>query len=152
MFNSIYDLREELHRRFENILAREIERINDHLPKESKTLKELLSMEEPKVITRSGDVLIIDRSELELLAKLVPSNYHDKFKLPIIILRMIEMGEGVYLICGGELEVQAIRKVLGDKEAVHYNDGKAFLYKPYVAILRGKLRTTTVIGFAAGME
>jgi uncharacterized protein (UPF0216 family) len=133
------------------ILAREIERINDHLPRESRTLRELLEMGEPKVLTRAGDELIMDRRELELLADIVPMQYHNKLRLPIVILRMIEMGEGVYMICGGDLEARVIAKILGPK-AVHYHEGRAFLYKPYIAILRSKLRTTTVIGFVSSME
>lgn len=137
--------------RVSKILAREIEKINDHLPRESKTLKELLEMDEPKVLTKSGDVLIMDKKELEILASILPAKHHSELRLPIIILRMIDMGEGVYMICGGDLEVQVINKVIG-QEAVHYHDGKAFLYKPYVAFLRSKLRTTTVIGFVPSME
>jgi uncharacterized protein (UPF0216 family) len=137
--------------RVSRILVREIERINDHLPKESRTLKELLEMREPKVLTRAGDELIMDRRELELLADIVPAHYHDKLKLPIVILRMMEMGEGVYMICGGDLEARVIAKVLGP-DAVHCHDGRAFVYKPYIAILRSKLRTTTVIGFVSSIE
>ena len=133
------------------ILAREIERINDHLPRESRTLRELLEMKEPKVLTRAGDELIMDRKELEMLASMVPAHCHDKLRLPIVILRMMEMGEGVYMICGGDLEAQVIAEVLGPN-AVYYYDGKAFLYKPYIAILRSKLRTTTVIGFVSSVE
>jgi uncharacterized protein (UPF0216 family) len=55
------------------------------------------------------------------------------------------------MICGGDLEAQVIAKVLGPG-AVHYHDGRAFVYKPYIAILRGKLRTTTVIGFISSIE
>lgn len=137
--------------RVSRILAREIEKINDHLPKESKTLRELLEMDEPKVLTRSGDELIMDKKELEMLASILPAQYHDKLRLPIIILRMVDMGEGVYMVCGGDLEVQVISKVLGEG-AVHHHAGKAFLYKPYIALLRSKLRTTTVIGFLPSME
>jgi len=137
--------------RVSRILSREIERINDHLPRESRTLRELLEMKEPKVLTRAGDELIMDRKELEFLADIVPAHHHDKLRLPIIILRMIEMGEGVYMICGGDLEAQVIAKVLGPN-AVHYDGSRAFLYKPYIAILRSKLRTTTVIGFVSSME
>lgn len=133
------------------ILAREIEKINDHLPRESKTLKELLEMDEPKVLTKSGDELIMDKRELEILASIVPAQHHDKLRLPIVILRMMEMGEGVYTVCGGDLETQVISRVLG-QEAVHHHNGRAFLYKPYVAILRSRLRTTTVIGFVPSME
>ena len=138
--------------RFNRILAREIERINDHLPRESKTLKELLAMDEPKVTTRSGEELIMDKRELQLLAEILPPQYHDKLKLPIVILRMIEMGEGVYIICGGELEAYVIAQVLGEDKAIYRDKGKVFLYKPYVAILRSKLRTTTVIGFVYSLE
>ena len=137
--------------RVSRVLTQEIERINDHLPRETRTLKELLGMREPKVLTRAGDELIMDRRELELLADMVPAQHHDKLRLPIVILRMIEMGEGVYMICGGDLEAKVIARVLGPN-AVYYHDGRAFLYKPYIAILRSKLRTTTVIGFVSSME
>ncbi|MEM0217238.1 MAG: DUF61 family protein [Candidatus Nezhaarchaeales archaeon] len=137
--------------RVSRMLAKEIEKINDHLPRECKTLKELLEMDEPKVLTRSGDELIIDKRELEMIASMLPAQHHNKLRLPIIVLRIIEMGEGVYMICGGDLEVQVINKVLG-QEAVYCHNGKAFLYKPYVALLRSRLRTTTVIGFVPSMK
>ncbi|MDI9619808.1 MAG: DUF61 family protein [Candidatus Nezhaarchaeota archaeon] len=147
MLDRSYGFRDGFLQRVHGLLKREVERINDHLPKESKTLKELLAMEEPKVTTRAGDDLVMEKSELELLERLLPEKYHERLKLPIVILRMIGMGEGVYMICGSDAEVQAIESVLGSRGAVHQHQGKAFLYKPYVAILKGKLRTTTVIGF-----
>ena len=151
MLNGVYGFERGFIDRVSRVLAQEIEKINDHLPKESRTLKELLEMEEPKVLTRAGDELIMDRRELELLANMVPAQHHDKLRLPIVILRMIEMGKGVYMICGGDLEAKVIAKVLGPN-AVYYHDGRAFLYKPYIAILRSKLRTTTVIGFVSSTE
>ncbi|MEM4576877.1 MAG: DUF61 family protein [Candidatus Nezhaarchaeales archaeon] len=152
MFNGFSRFEKNFIDRISRILAREIERINDHLPKESKTLKELLNMEEPKVLTRSGEELIMEKRELEFLANIVPAQYHDKLRLPIVILRMIDMGEGVYMICGGDLEADVVAKVLGYDKAVYCEKGKNLLYKPYVAILRSKLRTTTVVGFVSGME
>jgi len=151
LLTDMRDLKRDFIDRVSRILAKEIEKINDHLPRDSKTLKELLEMDEPKVLTKSGDELIMDKRELEMIANILPAQHHGKLRLPIIILRMIEMGEGVYMICGGDLEVQVIDKVLG-QEAVYRHDGKAFLYKPYVAILRSRLRTTTVIGFVPSME
>ncbi|RLF12848.1 MAG: hypothetical protein DRJ68_00085 [Thermoprotei archaeon] len=134
--------------RFTRILSREIERINDHLPRESKTLRELLSMDEPKVITRRGDELVMDKDELRLLAELTPPHYHDKLRLPILILRRIDMGEGVYVLCGGELEAHVISRVLSES-SLPRDKGKILLYRPHIAFLRSKLRTTTVIGFVA---
>ncbi|RLE52275.1 MAG: hypothetical protein DRJ20_00465, partial [Candidatus Methanomethylicota archaeon] len=49
----------------DKIWRADIEKINNHLPKEFKTLRELLESKTPMVETRSGSHIIFSREELE---------------------------------------------------------------------------------------
>lgn len=126
---------------------KEVERLNDHLPKELKTLEELLKEREPSVKAKDGSELVFDRKELELIAKTLPKDMHRLVKLPIILMRRMDLGAGVFSISGGKAEALLIHKLLN--EGCEAEPPTPFyVYKPQVALLRRKLRTTTVIGFS----
>jgi uncharacterized protein (UPF0216 family) len=126
-----------------------VEKLNDHLPKEYKTLDELLSMDSPSVKARDGGEIIFDRGELELLAQLIPKELYSQLRLPIVLLRRVDLGPGTFSLSGGKVEAYLALKLLGQ---VDVNlDGvelPIYIYRPQVQELRRKLRTLTVIGFA----
>ena len=126
-----------------------MEKLNDHLPKEYKTLDELLSMDSPSVKARDGGEIIFDRGELELLAQLIPKELYGQLRLPIVLLRRVDLGPGTFSLSGGKVEAYLALKLLGQ---VDVNlDGvelPIYIYRPQVQELRRKLRTLTVIGFA----
>jgi uncharacterized protein (UPF0216 family) len=126
-----------------------VEKLNDHLPKEYKTLDELLSMDSPSVKARDGGEIIFDRGELELLAQLIPKELYSQLRLPIVLLRRMDLGPGTFSLSGGKVEAYLALKLLGQ---VDVNlDGvelPIYIYRPQVQELRRKLRTLTVIGFA----
>lgn len=126
-----------------------MEKLNDHLPKEYKTLDELLSMDSPSVKARDGGEIIFDRGELELLAQLIPKELYSQLRLPIVLLRRVDLGPGTFSLSGGKVEAYLALKLLGQ---VDVNlDGvelPIYIYRPQVQELRRKLRTLTVIGFA----
>jgi uncharacterized protein (UPF0216 family) len=126
-----------------------VEKLNDHLPKEYKTLDELLSMDSPSVKARDGGEIIFDRGELELLAQLIPKELYGQLRLPIVLLRRVDLGPGTFSLSGGKVEAYLALKLLGQ---VDVNlDGvelPIYIYRPQVQELRRKLRTLTVIGFA----
>ncbi|MGQ9720622.1 MAG: DUF61 family protein [Candidatus Jordarchaeum sp.] len=134
-----------------NIWRREIDKINDHLPRNYKTLESLLSSKNPYVITLDGDQIPFDRKELEFLAEIVPKKYHGSLQLPIVFIRRIEMGEGVYSISGGKIEKGVIMKLLGVTENPFSDDENNFppyIYRHQVLEIRRKIRSLTTIGFA----
>ncbi len=136
---------------FTNIWRREIDKINDHLPRNYKTLESLLESENPHVITLDGDQIPFKKEELEFLAKIVPKKYHGKLQLPIVFIRRIEMGEGVFSISGGIIEKGVVMKLLGVAEDPFSGDENSFLpyiYRHQVLQVRRKIRTLTTIGFA----
>lgn len=143
---------ESISRILNRIWRADVERINDHLPKEFKTLSQLLNSDEPMVETKGGTPLIFDRNELRKLAEIIPLEMHDKVKLPFILLRRLDLGRGVFQILGGKNELYAIAKILGVSKkfnsASSITDEPFYLYKSQVFKLKRLFRTITVIGFA----
>ncbi|MEM4699785.1 MAG: DUF61 family protein [Candidatus Nezhaarchaeales archaeon] len=132
------------------LLKHEVERINEHLPKEFKTLEELLSMDDPCVKARDGGEIIFDRAELEMIASLLPKELHSQLRLPIVLLRRMDLGPGVFSVSGGKIEAYLALKLLSRREvALSDVEVPLYIYRPEVQELRRKLRTSTVIGFAA---
>jgi len=137
-------------RAFKTLLKHEVERINEHLPKEYRTLSELLSMETPSVKARDGGEIIFDRGELEYVASLLPKELHSKLTLPIVLMRRIDLGPGVFSVSGGKVEAYVALRVLNEGGHVDYEkvETPLYIYRPQVQMLRRRLRTLTVIGFA----
>jgi uncharacterized protein (UPF0216 family) len=129
----------------------DVNKINDHLPSKTVPLSELLREEEPAVVARDGTKLWIDQDELTKVANMVPKSLHSKLCFPIVLIRRIDLGEGVFSISGGKLEVFFVAKVLGItvESFVNYEmvDAPNNIYRPQVQELRRKLRTLSVIGF-----
>ena len=48
--------------------------------------------------------ILLRTSELEELAKTAPEEYRGRLKLPIIILRRMEVGKSIYTIAGDRIE------------------------------------------------
>jgi uncharacterized protein (UPF0216 family) len=133
-----------------------INKMNDHLPKHTVTLKELLNEERPVIETRDGTNSWIDRDELLNVSNLVPEDLRDKLHLPIILTRRMDLGEGLFSIGGGKLERFFVAKILGSTEnsfaTYESADITQYLYRREVQDLRRKLRTLSVIGFAGADE
>lgn len=129
----------------------EIERINDHLPKKTKTLSNLLEEEEPYVISRDGSNFLIDKDELNFLASFVPKEYHKLVRLPIVLIRRLDLGKGVFTIGGGKLESFLIHKLLKNTNASFFEyknvELPPYIYWPHVVELRRKFKTIITIGF-----
>jgi uncharacterized protein (UPF0216 family) len=134
----------------------DVNRMNDHLPAKTVPLDELLKQEQPIIRARDGSSLWIDRDELLKIANLVPSDLHDRLRLPIILIRRIDLGEGVFSIGGGKLEAFLVAKVLVTTSNSFTDYEKAdipqYLYRPQVQAVRRRLRTLSVIGFAGADE
>ena len=136
---------------FFKIWQREIEKINDHLPRDYKSLKALLESKDPYVTTMDGDRIYFDRGEVEFLAEMVPQRYHGRLQLPIFFIRRIDMGEGVFSISGGKLEKWVVMRLLGLAGDVFLpgdEDFPPYIYRHQVLDVRRKIRSLTTIGFA----
>jgi hypothetical protein len=140
----------------ERFIEKDIETINDHLPRTRPTLRTILEMETPEYQTRAGKMSSFKHEEIELIANDVPTIFHDEVKLPIVILRRLDLGRGIYSITGSKPELFMVWKTVGqvDLEWEKMEEWKPIdrMYRPQVQILRRKLSSTTCIGFASQQE
>jgi uncharacterized protein (UPF0216 family) len=147
----VYNSKGTLERTFDAILAREIRNLNTHLPKQRRTLTDLLKTKDPTIEAMDGSSILLKTSELDALAKEVPTEYHDRLKLPILILRRMELGRSVYTVSGDRIEEFTVQKLLGrvqeDYHQMHSNHEQVFLYRPEVGELLRMYHSLFVIGF-----
>jgi uncharacterized protein (UPF0216 family) len=81
----------------------------------------------------------------------VSKKYHGKLQLPIVFIRRIDMGEGVFSIGGGKIEKGIVMKLLGLADDPFSEDESTllpYIYRHQVLDVRRKIRSLTTIGFA----
>ena len=122
--------------RADRLLKKQIVILNRHIPKQRKTLADLLNEEKPHVHGSDGARHRFHKTELDKLAKIIPKSEYKKLKLPIYI--EIESDSSGARITGN-LECLILRKILD----VECEKNEIFIYRPYIRILRNELPTTT---------
>jgi uncharacterized protein (UPF0216 family) len=152
----MYDSRSAVDRAFDALIGYEIQKLNNHLPRQRRTLSELLATNNDPTIEASEGTILLRRSELQELAKIVPTEYHDRLRIPFVILRRMEMGRSIYTVAGDRIETFTIQKILGRTDdsfhEMYKHREQTFLYRPEVTELVGKFHTLVVIGFGVPQE
>jgi len=153
----MYDSRSRVERAFDALIGHEIRRLNNHLPKQRRLLSDLLAQNnDPTVETVDGTSLLLRRVEIQELAKIVPAEYHERLRIPFIILRRMEMGRSIYTVVGDQIEAFTIQKILGRTNDSYHETYKhreqTFLYRSEVTELVGKFHSLVVIGFGIPQE
>ncbi|MBS7629152.1 DUF61 family protein [Candidatus Bathyarchaeota archaeon] len=139
-----------LEKSFRSILREEVRRLNQHLPKRRKSLRDLIVEDEPSVEAIDGTLIVMSKDELLRLAGIVPENLHDKVQLPIVVQRRFDLGRSIYTVLGGRLEEFTLKYALGlaDREFKDYEaEGRFYIYKPYLSELIRMFHSLIVIGF-----
>lgn len=139
----------------ERMVKRDIESINDHLPAERISLKELIGSKERVFKTRAGEMSVIRDSEIEMISELTPHDYHGHILLPIVLLRRIDLGSGIYSISGTKVELFLIHYLLEREIGGKILDWNRIsewtpqdrIARPQVQIIRKILPSSTCIGF-----
>jgi len=138
------------YRGYERYLAhieRLVKKLNAHMPKDRKTLAQLLAEEEPYVEAVDGSKIYFKRKDLESLAETIPRELHPRLYLPIVVVRRLELGKGVYTLYGGKVEKRLVAELLGLQR-----EGEIHLYRPQVSELLSKLKSLLTIGFEVPEE
>ncbi|TXT56997.1 MAG: hypothetical protein BAJATHORv1_20595 [Candidatus Thorarchaeota archaeon] len=137
----------------ERRIEKEIDKINDHLPKKRYSISELSEMKKPGFVTRGGEFSAIKKEELEIISNECPEKYYSEVLLPIIILRRVDQGPGIYSIAGGKVELFLIGRMIGyvDLEWSQLSEWKTIdrIARPQVQKIRSILKSTTAIGFTS---
>lgn len=122
-------------------LREELRIVNKHLPREQRTLCELLSMDIPYVLTHDGSIHVIDPRELRFLYD--KTNGDCTLRLPVII-EYIPGDQGLYLV-RDERGARALSRIL----EVEYRT-PLVIHRSQVLELRRILRTSTTILLSPG--
>jgi uncharacterized protein (UPF0216 family) len=152
----LFDSTRSLDRALDAVLGHELRKINTHLPKQRRSLTELLRLNDPTVEATDGSAIVLKRADLEELARIVPAEYQDRLKLPIIIMRRMDLGRSTYSVSGERVEEFTVKKILGLTNDEYYQMYKeqepAYLYRPQVTELLRKFHSIFVIAFGIPKE
>ncbi len=130
----------------EDLLNREIARVNLHLPKRRVPLSELLKEEDPSVKLRDGSAHYFRKSELEYLFSVLDEGEPERLRLPII-LEISTLNRGYFRV-RGTVEVKVMDILLGTYDPL--NERSESLYPRYLLPrVRRALPTTTTYAFIA---
>jgi uncharacterized protein len=137
---------------FDVMVQNEMRKLNTHLPKNRKTIRELLGEGEPTVSTVGGEKFSMKKAEVEALSAELPEALLDRVKLPIVLLRRRELGSGAFTLLGDSHEEYALSKILGDYTGTladfqRSKDPPIVFYKPQVSELMRRFHSLIVIGF-----
>jgi len=129
----------------------DIEKMNDHLPANRKTLRELLAEEKPSVITKKDKLHKIKKEHLEIVAELFDESDWDNVKLPIVLLRRTSLDKGLYSISGGIREIYIIHRIVGrttnNYQTFIFEDHKQYIWKPEAFTAARKINSIVIIGY-----
>ncbi len=135
----------------DTMLREEMRRLNAHLPKNRRTVKDLLSEDLPSVPTADGGKIIMKKSELEEFASALPEEVKERVRLPLVLLRRTELGTGAFTVMGDASEEFALSKIAkgyeGSFDDFRRNHREKLFYKPEVSELMRRFHTLLVIGF-----
>jgi uncharacterized protein (UPF0216 family) len=134
------------------LLQEEARKLNRHLPRNRKSLKQLLGEGDPHVEDLDGEKIHFRRRDLEEAAKIVPEKYRASLMLPVVVVRMMGMGQGAFTVSGGRMEKFFVKKALSltEKSFEEASGGEeVYLYKLQIQELISRLDSLVVIGFGA---
>lgn len=130
-------------------LAGELRLVNKGLPRERRRLSDLLLQDRPAIRCTDGSEQPVKRAELRLLSELLEDKDRESLLLPILIEMTGDETEAVVL-CPTDVEMKVLSSVLGMRLR-YERPGRVRIYRPQLALLRSKLRTTTQYAFSSSI-
>ena len=126
-------------------LRGELRLVNAGLPQSQKRLSNLLNEKYPHVVCNDGSTHFFKKNELEYLASMLDIDEQKALPLPMLIELGANQAEAA-IICEGKIEEKVISKALNMPVACE--ERRIRIYKPQLALLRRKFKTTTVYVFS----
>ena len=129
-------------------------KLNSHLPKNRRTLKELLSDPAPRVPAASGDLIKMKKPELEELSRSLPAEANTRVRLPIVLLRRRDLGPGAFTIMGDRFEEYAMLLLAGSfrgsfEQFREQKSDPIVLFKPQISLLMRRFHSLLILGFGS---
>jgi len=133
-------------RMLQECLKGELRVVNTGLPQSQRPLSTLLHEKHPRVICTDSSIHLFKRRELEYLASLINIDEQEALLLPLLIQLGTSETEAV-IICQTGVEEKIISKILD--MTITPKQGRITIYKPQLALIRKKLKTTTQYIFSS---
>lgn len=140
----------------DKMIEHDIDTLNDHLPESRIPLSDLIGMDSPQFRTRVGEVSVFRVEEIEELEQEVPRKFHEEVRLPIVVLRRLDYGSGIYTVAGNKAELFMVHRIIGYVD-LGWDDFAQWkpiekLARPQVQTLRRRLPSSTTIGIGMSKE
>jgi uncharacterized protein (UPF0216 family) len=132
-------------RMLQECLRGELRVVNVGLPQRQKRLSDLLNEEYPHVVCNDGSTHFFKKNELAYLASILDAEEQETLPLPMLIELGANQAEAA-VMCEGKVEEKVISKALN--MPVTCEERRIRIYKPQLALLRSKFKTTTVYVFS----
>jgi len=129
----------------QDCLRGELRIVNTGLPQGQKRLSNLLEEKYPHVVCNDGSTHFFKRTELEYLVSMLDADEQKALPLPMLIELGANQAETA-VICEGQVEEKVISKALN--MPVTCEERRIRIYKPQLALLRRRFKTTTVYVFS----
>jgi len=144
----------ERDRFFDAVFRDELKKLNSHLPKNRRTLEDLLADSSPSVASISGHNIRMKRDELEDLYRSLPLEVSRRVRLPIVLLRRRDLGAGAFTILGDAYEEYAMLVLAGTfkgtlEDFKTSTRGSRTIYKPQISELLQRFHSLMVLGFGS---
>jgi uncharacterized protein (UPF0216 family) len=142
---------------FDKVLEKEIDSVNDHLPTKRIPLKDIIDSGVFEYETRGGENSAFRKEEIDFLTDIVPVRLHGEIRLPIVILRRMDLGKGIHTISGGKVELFLVNGLIVGDVDLQWGDIALWepierLARPQVQVLRKRLPSTTCMGFTTATD
>jgi len=134
------------------LLHDDMRKLNSHLPKNRRTLKELLSDPAPRVLSASGDSIRMKKPELEELSRSLPVEAETRVRLPVVLLSRKDLGPGAFTVMGDRYEEYAMALLAGSFQGSfeQFKEQKSeptVIFKPQISLLLRRFHSLLVLGF-----
>jgi uncharacterized protein (UPF0216 family) len=120
-------------------LAKMFQSMNEHIPAVRPNLADLLESKEPAYKGKDGRSYLVDRKELELLAKNLDKWDWPRLKIPILLMTDTSYEGGMWKVIG-RTEVSVISKIIGREPE---REDEILIFYPQLMDIRKLLPTCT---------
>jgi len=113
--------------------------MNNHIPALRPNLADLMVSKEPSYTGKDGHTYLVDRKELEILAKNLDEWDWPKLKIPILLMTDTNYEGGMWKVIG-KTEVRVISKIINREPE---REDEILIFYPQLMDLRKMLPTCT---------
>jgi len=124
-------------------LATLISTVNSHLPRNSRMLAEMLEEDEPVIAARDGNEYLIEKKELEFIAKYLDEEERKYFPVPVI-LEMCDVRGKTLVYVRNKKHAEFLKRAFGFDRFVN---GVLVLELHEIYPVRRKLKTASQVMF-----